>query len=225
MAELQPTRHGGVFFDGRDYFTVNMVAGVKVYGEKLLVQDGREYRRWDPHRSKLAALLHKGCSAWPFEQNTEILYLGAAGGTTASHLSDICTGGKLYCVEISPRSFRKLLDVAAIRSNMMPFLGDADHHETYKSLFGTVDVVYQDIAQRNQVSIFLKNLAFLRPQGFAFLMVKARSIDVAAKPGTIYRQVERELSTHDLRVIDIQQLNPYEKDHAAVIVQKPSGQA
>ena len=225
MVEIKPTRFDGVYSDGRDFFTLNLAAGVRVYGEKLLTQDGREYRRWDPHRSKLAALLQRGCPAWPFKHDTEVLYLGAASGTTASHLSDISTAGKLYCIEISSRVFRKLLDVAVRRPNMMPFLGDADRPDAYKSLFGLVEVVYQDIAQRDQVPIFLKNISFLGPGGFGFLMVKARSIDVAARPEDIYGQVSKDLSAAGLDVLGIIRLDPFQKDHAAVVVQRRSGQA
>jgi fibrillarin-like pre-rRNA processing protein len=225
VVELKPTRYDGVFSDGRDFFTPNLAAGVKVYGEKLLTHGGKEYRRWDPYRSKLAALLQRGCPAWPFKEDTEVLYLGAASGTTASHLSDICKAGRLYCIEISSRVFRKLLDVAAGRPNMMPFLGDANRPDAYKSLFGLVEVVYQDIAQRDQVPIFLKNLSFLGPGGLGFLMVKARSIDVAAQPADIYRQVSKELSAAGLSLLGTVRLDPFQKDHASVVVQKPSGQA
>jgi len=225
VVEIKPTRFHGVYSDDRDFFTLNLVAGAKVYGEKLLTQDGREFRRWDPHRSKLAALLQRECPVWPFKADAEVLYLGAASGTTASHLSDICTEGRLYCIEIASRVFRKLLDVAVRRPNMMPFLGDADHPESYKTLFGLVEVVYQDIAQRDQVPIFLKNISFLGPGGLGFLMVKARSIDVAASPEAIYRKVTKELSVAGLEVLGAIRLDPFQKDHAAVVVRKGSGQA
>jgi len=225
VVDLKPTHYDGVYSDARDFFTLNLVTGVKVYGERLLTCGGREYRRWDPHRSKLAALLQRGCPAWPFKVDTEVLYLGAASGTTASHLSDICTAGRLYCIEISSRVFRKLLDVAVRRPNMMPFLGDAGRPDSYKSLFGFVDVVYQDIAQRDQVPIFLKNVFFLGPGGFGFLMVKARSIDVAAQPADIYRQVSKDLTAAGLDVLGIVRLDPFQKDHAAAVVQRRSGQA
>jgi fibrillarin-like pre-rRNA processing protein len=225
VVELKPTPFDGVFSDGRDFFTLNLAVGVKVYGEKLLTYGGKEYRRWDPYRSKLAALLHRGCPAWPFKEDTEALYLGAASGTTASHLSDICAAGRLYCIEISSRVFRELLDVAVRRPNMLPFLGDADRPDAYKGLIGLVEVVYQDIAQRDQVSIFLKNISFLGPGGLGFLMVKARSIDVSAQPTDIYRQVAKDLSVKGLDVLGTVRLDPFQKDHAAVVVQKPSGQA
>ncbi len=225
MAKLRPSEYRGVFTDGRDFFTPNLAAGTRVYGEKLLTSEGREFRRWDPYRSKLAALLQKGCPVWPFERDSDILYLGAASGTTVSHLSDICPEGRLCCVEISPREFRKLLDVAAHRPNMIPFLGDANRPDSYKNLLESVDAVYQDIAQRDQVSIFLKNIEFLKPGGHGFLMVKARSIDVAARPEDLYERVLGDLSSQGLEMAKPVKLGPFEKDHAAVLVKRPSGQA
>jgi len=225
VVKLRPSDYQGVFTDGRDFFTPNLVAGTQVYGEKLLVSEGREFRRWDPYRSKLAALMQKGCPVWPFKSDSEILYLGAASGTTVSHLSDVCMKGKLCCVEISPREFRKLLDVASRRPNMIPFLGDASRPDTYKNLLDSVDVVYQDIAQRDQVQIFLRNLELLKPGGHGFLMVKARSIDVAERPESIYERVSGKISSRHLEVLKLVKLGPFEKDHAAVVIRRPSGQA
>jgi len=225
VTDLGPTKYAGVFSDGRDFFTPNLVAGVQVYGEKLVTHEGQEFRRWDPYRSKLAALMHKGCPSWPFKHDSEVLYLGAASGTTASHVSDICSNGRICCVEISPRVFRKLLDVAVQRPNMMPFLGDASRPETYRNLAGSVDIVYQDVAQRDQIPIFLKNMSLLSRGGCGFLMVKARSIDVAATPSDIYRQVSGDLTSRGLGILGVVQLNPFEDDHAAIVVTKPSGQA
>ena len=225
MVDLRPSKYTGVLTDERDFFTPNLVPGVQVYGEKLLGFGGREYRRWNPHRSKLAALMHKGSPVWPFNEKTDVLYLGAASGTTASHISDICTAGRVFCVEISPRVFRKLLDVAALRANMTPFLGDASHPETYRKFVSPVDVVYQDIAQRDQVSIYVKNTSLLKPGGHGFLVVKARSIDVAAKPTEIFRNVERELTDEGVQVLGTVNLDPFEKDHAVVVVSSSSEQA
>ena len=221
MVDIRPSRYTGVFTDGRDFFTVNLTPGEAVYGEKLISLAGREFRRWEPHRSKLSTLLHKGSPVWPFKRDTKVLYLGAASGTTASHLSDICADGALCCVEISPRVFRELLDVAALRPNMMPFLGDAGRPETYRHVVGSVEVIYQDIAQRDQVGILLRNMQFLRAGGHAFLMVKARSIDVAVEPATIYRQVSRELTSSGLNVLGSVNLDPFERDHAAIVTSKP----
>ena len=69
--------------------TKNLVPGNAVYGERLVRFSGYEYRLWDPYRSKLAAAILKGLEIVPICPNYRVLYLGAASGTTASHVSDI----------------------------------------------------------------------------------------------------------------------------------------
>ncbi|MEE9150789.1 MAG: fibrillarin-like rRNA/tRNA 2'-O-methyltransferase, partial [Thermoplasmata archaeon] len=61
---------------------------------------------------------------------------------------------------------------------------------------------------------------FLKPQGFGILMVKARSVDVTAKPKDIFRKAERGLKEEGLKVLESVILKPYEKDHAAIVVRK-----
>lgn len=58
----------------------------------LLVQDGEdkiEYRAWNPFRSKLAAAILGGVDQIHIKPGCKVLYLGAASGTTVSHVSDI----------------------------------------------------------------------------------------------------------------------------------------
>jgi len=218
---IRPTGHAGVFTDGSWLYTRNLVPGTAVYGEGLVAQGGVEYRRWDANRSKLAAYLKRGGSVWPFAPTTTVLYLGAGSGTTVSHLSDVCDRGSLVAVEISPRAFRGLLAVAEKRPNLVPILADAERPEAYGGHVGTVDVLYQDVAQRDQVAIFRKNLGFLRRGGIGFLMIKARSADVAAKPSDVYEEARRSLTSAGLRVLDLRTLEPFETDHAALVVRKP----
>ena len=209
-----------VFTDGERLYTRNLVPGVAVYGERLVSQGDAEFRAWNPRRSKLAALLKKGAAMFPFGRRTDVLYLGAAQGTTVSHLSDICVDGTIYAVEISRRAFQKLLALAERRPNLMPILGDADAPDGYARLLAPVDVLYQDVAQRDQVGIFRKNLEFLKPGGVGVLMVKARSADVAARPSDVYAKVRREVASAGLEVLQVAELDPYEADHAAVLVER-----
>ena len=82
------------------------------------------------------------------------------------------------------------------------------------------DVLYQDIAQKNQVDIFLKNIdLFLKKDGYALLAVKARSIDVTKKPKQIFKQVKEQLERH-VTIIDYRELEPYQKDHCIFICKK-----
>lgn len=215
---IRPTNHVGVFTDGSWLYTRNLVPGRAVYGEALRVEDGVEYRRWDAERSKLAAYLKKGGVRWPFLETTSVLYLGAASGTTASHLSDICPRGTIVAVEVSPRSFRDLVTVAEGRPNLLPILGDASRPDAYRSRVGNVDVVYQDVAQRDQEAIFLRNLSALRPGGVGILMLKARSVDVAARPADVYRVARETIASKGFDVLDVRLLDPHAGDHAAIVV-------
>jgi len=215
---IRSTDHVGVFTDGSWLYTRNLVPGRAVYGEALRVEDGVEYRRWDAERSKLAAYLKKGGVRWPFLETTSVLYLGAASGTTASHLSDICPRGTIVAVEVSPRSFRDLVTVAEGRPNLLPILGDASRPDAYRSRVGNVDVVYQDVAQRDQEVIFLRNLSALRSEGVGFLMLKSRSVNVAARPADVYRVARETIASKGFDVLDVRPLDPYARDHAAIVV-------
>ena len=66
-----------------------------VYGESLRRHRGAEWRRWDPFRSKLGAGIVRAKkerdSLLP-QPGTTVLYLGAAHGTTVSHLHDHLCG-------------------------------------------------------------------------------------------------------------------------------------
>lgn len=220
MGEIVPHKLSGVYTDGRTLYTINLVPGQSVYGERLVPHLDVQYRAWNPKRSKLAAYILKGCETFPFRPDSTVLYLGAATGTTASHLSDIVTEGSIYCVEISPTPFRKLVALCETRHNMVPILEDAHTPETYENLVEKADIIYQDIAQKHQVDILLRNVKLLKEDGTVFLMVKARSIDVTQTPQDVYRSVIASLNNAGLKVMDSQELVPFEKDHMA-IVSKP----
>lgn len=218
---ITPYKFGGIYTDGHRLFTQNMVPKNQVYGENLEVQDGVEYRAWNPKRSKLAAAILNGCKNVAIRNNSNVLYLGAATGTTASHISDIAVNGMVYCVEISPRAFRYLLPLCELRKNMMPILADAGKTELYGRIVGSADIVYQDIAQKDQAAIFLKNInEFLAKDGYGILIVKARSIDVTAHPKEIYDNVLKELSGNRINIQEVVNLEPYEKDHIMITCTK-----
>ena len=217
---VRPTDWEGVYSDKRWLLTRNLVPGVAVYGESLLREGEHEYRRWDANRSKLAAYLKCGGRVWPFRSSSSVLYLGAGAGTTVSHISDICDRGTIVAIEVSSRAFRNLLSVAERRMNVIPVLGDASKPETYRSHVREVDVLYQDVAQRDQDAIFLRNTEFLREGGVGMLMVKARSADVAAEPARIYAHIEGILRERGFAILDRRALDPFEADHAALVVRK-----
>lgn len=217
---MQPTDHQGVYKKNDKLFTRNPDAckGLKVYNEQLITEDGVEYRSWNPFRSKLAAAFLKGLPL-DIPADAQILYLGAATGTTVSHLSDIITNGTLYAVESSPVATMNLLKVCEQRRNIIPLLADANHPERYNSIVPSVDLVYQDISQRNQADIFTRNLRhYLNANGTGLIMVKARSIDVALKPKQAYELVGTSLQKQRYIIKKTIELAPFEKDHAAILI-------
>ena len=202
-------------------YTNNLTPEVKVYDEILTKQDNIEYRRWDPYSSKLAALILKGCPNIGFRKNDIVLYLGSASGTTVSHVSDIVgKEGFVFAVDIAPRVMRDLVFVCEERKNIAPILADANRPESFADRACEVDIIYQDIAQKNQVEIFLKNIKlFLKNNGYALLAVKARSIDVTKNPKDIFKEVKKVLEK-SLTIIDFRPLEPFQKDHCMFVCKK-----
>ncbi len=199
-----------------DYYTPNLVPGVSVYGEKLIIENGREYRFWNPHRSKLAAYLKEGGSL-SIDNSSTILYLGAGDGTTVSHVSDLLTNGRIFAVEISSKPFRNLLSLSEKRDNVFPILGDARNPVEYQNLVRDLDFLYQDIAQQDQVNIFIKNLLHFRPP-YAGMAIKARSIDVTRSPSSIFQEVKSCFEQRCLNVLKTVDISPWQKDHAIVLI-------
>lgn len=210
----------GTFEDKGFLWTENRVPGHAVYGERLRKAGAKEFRNWNPYRSKLAALTrNKPDTPW-FGGRDDVLYLGAASGTTVSHLSDI-TEGTIYAVEFSPRAVRDLLWNMEPRKNVVPILEDAGAPEKFAAYIAQpVAALVQDVAQRHQVEIFLRNLPFLRASGTGFLMVKARSINVSQPTSVIYDEVRRRLLEAGLRIECEVDLEPFEGDHRAFVVKK-----
>lgn len=201
--------------------TVNLTPGVQVYQEKLLEYEDKELRLWNPRRSKLAASIIKGLHTFPFKKDSKVLYLGASAGTTPSHISDICTDGRIYCIEFSPTMMRDFLEVSKKRENLIPLLEDATRPHNYQHLIEKTDIIYSDVAQATQTKLFLDNFKlFAKKDCIGILMIKARSIDVTMKPNEIFKQEKKKLKEGGLKVIEEIKLDPYEKDHIAFICEK-----
>ena len=184
------------------------------YGEKILLN---EFREWVPYRSKLAAVFLKEYLV-NIKPDWKILYLGAASGTTVSHLSDIIDKGIIYAVEYSAKPFLKFIELAKERKNIIPILEDASKPWMYSGIVEEVDFVYQDIAQKNQVEIFKLNCKiFLKERGEGIIMVKARSIDSTVDPEIVFNRVVKELSK-DFKILRYGTLEPFHKDHVFVHV-------
>lgn len=203
--------------------TRNLAPGISVSGEDLVKIASVEYRVWDPYRSKLAAAILKGLQGVPIGHGTLVLYLGAASGTTASHISDMVgQDGAVYCIEFAARSMRELIErVSSHRNNIYPILEDARFPERYRSLVRNVDVVYCDIAQPDQARIFAENAdQYLKPEGSGVIAIKARSVDVTMEPADVFEQELNVLRSRGFKIIEQVRLEPYEKDHAMVIAVK-----
>ena len=199
--------------------TKNLAPGISVYGEKLVADGENEYRTWDAYRSKLAAAILRNLDKLPIHRGSNVLYLGSASGTTASHVSDIVEdGGRVYCVEFAQRSMRELIDtLCEHRSNVYPILGDARMPEKYQATVERVDVVYSDVAQPEQARILADNAdLFLKEDGEALMVIKSRSVDVTMEPTDVFKQEIGVLRGRRFRINQTVRLEPYEKDHALV---------
>merc|ERR1712232_35989 len=172
--------------------TKNMVPGDAVYGEKRVsVEVGGqkiEYRMWNPFRSKLAAAVVGGVRRIFIQPGASVLYLGAASGTTVSHVSDIVgPEGRVYAVEFSHRSGRDLINVAKKRTNIIPIVEDARLPQKYRMLVGMVDVIFSDVAQPDQARIVLLNSEmFLKAGGHLVMSIKANCIDSTAPAEVVF---------------------------------------
>jgi len=199
--------------------TQNLVPGNQVYNEKLVQSKGIEYRIWNPFRSKLAAAIMNDLKNFPFNQKSDVLYLGVSTGTTISHISDIVNqGGTIFGIEHASRVARDFLDrVASHRKNIVPIIQDARRPEEFFSVYKKVDIVYVDIAQPDQTNIAIENCRlYLKSGGYLFLVIKTRSIDVVKDPKMVIKDEIKKLET----LFEIKQtidLHPYDKDHAMVI--------
>ena len=202
--------------------TLNYTPGQKAYDEKLMEFGGQEYRVWNPYRSKLAAAAIKKLKTIPITAQSHLLYLGAASGTTCSHLSDVLRDqGKVYCIEFSSRVIRELVRVCEIRNNLIPILGDARYPSQYRMLIPEqVDVIYADVAQPEQAQLIIANAeTFLKSNGWILLFVKSRSVDVTKDPEQVYKDQVKILKNAQFKIVELTFLSPYSEDHALIVAQ------
>jgi|SRR5580692_8521673 fibrillarin-like pre-rRNA processing protein len=214
---MEPTEWPGVFRIGRDLYTRNAVPGESVYGEELRSESGAEFRLWDPWRSKLAAYLSKSPAGPLFEGVRTVLYLGAAHGTTVSHLSDALPDATIFAIEKSPTVFAPLLALARRRANILPILADAQLPERYAADVGPVDLLYQDVAQRDQTRIYQENAVVCRARR-GLLMLKTRSVTQRLPPAEVGRSARRDLLAAGHRVVFATELGPFSREHLALLV-------
>jgi len=179
-----------------------------VYGEKIKRYNNMYLREWNPRRSKLGAAILKGFNEIPFNEHTNVVYLGASTGTTVSHVSDICFKGNVYAVEVSYDSFVKLYSLSDYRDNIYPLLEDANMPEKYSFFIEEPDIIYQDIAQRNQVQIFNENSNYFKCAKKAILILKAKAISSNKNERSILNTAIKGIKGFNIKnIID---LKPYD---------------
>jgi len=185
--------------------------GDPVYGEPV---DAEGWRVWDTNRSKVGALLETHGDPG-FEPDSGLLYLGAATGTTVSHLADM--GLLVYAVELSAYAADALLEVSRSRPRLFPIIADARHPARYA---GTVEAdlswLIQDVASAEQAQIATANRRFLADDGMSMIFIKARSIDATASPSTVFADVEAEL-TDTYEITARVSMDTTHEDHRAII--------
>jgi len=208
----------GVFLVDGKLATANITPGKRFFDEALLREGGKEYRLWDPNRSKAGAAIVKGITPFPIAKDSKILYLGAAHGMTPTYLSDIVgDSGIIYAVEFSDRCFTDLLPVCERRRNIAPILADARLPDQY-SWIEKVDVVYQDIAQPDATEIAIRNCKrFLKKGGYLLLTIKARSVDVTKNPRKVVEEEIEKLKAAGFVIDDWKMLDPFERDHGFIV--------
>jgi rRNA 2'-O-methyltransferase fibrillarin len=224
---VEPHRHEGVFIaKGKEdaLVTRNMVPGEAVYNEKRISvqkEDGTkiEYRVWNPFRSKLAAAILGGVDEIWIKPGARVLYLGAASGTTVSHVSDVVgPEGLVYAVEFSHRSGRDLVNMAKKRTNVIPIIEDARHPAKYRMLVGMVDVIFSDVAQPDQARILALNASyFLKAGGHFVISIKANCIDSTVPAEAVFQQEVKKLQAEQFKPFEQVTLEPFERDHACVV--------
>jgi len=227
-----PHRHAGVFIaKGKDdaLCTKNLDPGTSVYGEKRVsvettTPEGEvktEYRIWNPFRSKIASAITGGVDDIHIRPGAKVLYLGAAAGTTVSHVSDIVgPEGLVYAVEFSARPGRDLINMAKKRTNIIPIVEDARYPLKYRMLVGMVDVIFADVAQPDQARIVGHNAQFYLKNGGHFVIsIKANCIDSTVAAEHVFASEIKKLQEMGFKPREYVTLEPFERDHAVVIGQ------
>ena len=177
----------------------------------LQIKKNKKWETWNPYHSKLSAYLAAGGKNWPFKANSKILYLGSAEGNTISYLSEISKTNTITAVDISAVAMAELLVLAKSKKNIIPSLNDAHFPERYRIQANNPEIIYQDIAQNDQVDIFIRNCKYFKPK-YAFLMLKTQSI--SGKNKDIFKYTEEKLK-ENFEKVETVNINKWAKGHSA----------
>lgn len=217
MAQQHGVENERLVFSNGTYFTVSDFH-YSVYGERTSRRRGVFLRYWDPKRSKLSASLYKGMEHFPIENKSNVLYLGASTGTTVSHISDLSPKGRIYAIESSYEPFVKLIKLSERRNNIYPVLEDANYPEKYSYFTESIDLIYQDISQRNQVQIFNNNAEYFPAAKYGILILKIRAITSKHSEKQILNTSLEQI--REFRVKEVINLKPYHKAHYLVYCER-----
>jgi len=201
--------------DRSELWTEAVGAPPPVYGERWAESEGRYFRAFDPARSKLSAAIVRGWAGDLPSAGDRWLYLGAASGTTASHVADLVgPDGRVLAVEPSVRPFARLLLLAERWPSLLPILGDAREPRSYLPLVPLVDGLYSDVAQPDQVELVRQNAAFfLRGPGAPVLLaLKTPSMGRDASAQGHLKRAE-ELLAPVLELEPSVRLDPFHRGH------------
>ena len=218
--------------------TKNMTPGESVYGEKRISVEGSktealsngddsvpatktEYRVWNPFRSKLAAGILGGLDHIYIRPGAKVLYLGAASGTSVSHVSDIVgPTGTVFAVEFSHRSGRDLINMATHRTNVIPIIEDARQPQRYRMLVSMVDAVFADVAQPDQARIVIENAKmYLKIKGGLVMSIKASCIDSTQDAEMVFAHEVAKLNhNHDFKPLEQLTLEPFERGEIILLL-------
>ena len=234
---ITPHRFEGIYIlhSGKEdsLVTLNLNPGESVYGEKRVTIESQtslpsgtnnpplklEYRIWNIFRSKLGAAIINGINEIYMKPGSSVLYLGAANGTTISHVSDLIgENGIVYGVEISKRSGRDLINMTKKRPNLVPIIDDARKPQNYRFLIPSlVDCIFADVAQPDQARIISVNADhFLKDKGGFVFSIKANCIDSTVEPEIVFDNQVKVLKKYGLIAKEQVTLEPYERGHAVV---------
>lgn len=225
IVEPHPKFDGIFIGRGKDdmLLTLNSQIGSSVYGEKrvsvALPNKKVEYRVWNCYRSKLAAGIVCGIENIHIKPGSSVLYLGAANGTTLSHVSEIVGPDTLvYAVEFSERSGRDLVNLAMKRNNIVPIIADARTPQKYRAIVPMVDTIFSDISQPDQTRIVMDNAQyFLKDNGGILISIKASCVDSSIPAETVFSNEVNWLKKNQFKPQEQVTLEPYEKNHAMVV--------
>jgi len=177
----------------------------------LQIRKSTGWEVWNPYHSKLSAYLIAGGKNWPFKKDSRVLYLGSAEGNTISYLGEVCKTNTITAVEISPVAMAELLVLAKEKENIIPCLCDAHFPEKYRIQANNPEIIYQDIAQNDQVDIFIRNCDYFKPK-HAFLMLKSQSISKLNED--IFKITKKRLS-EIFEKVEIVNISKWAKGHSA----------